>query len=167
MKVLLLLLSLLQLLSARELVLATGDSVGFNVQLSKAILTEAYRSLGITITVKYYPWERSLLYSNGGTHDGEVFRLPIIEKDYPNLVRVGVPVSEIRFYVVRTDSSDTLLTWEEIGDKRVSFQRGIKYLQKKCAHMKRTEVATESLSASSQPCGLLYHRSSKASAFEQ
>lgn len=143
MKELLIIILLFSVASARELVFATIDSTDVEVKINTAIMREAYRNLEIEISLKHYPPERALLLSDQGEFDGELFRLPVIEERYKNLVRVNVPLGYIHFCVVSADSSMKITSWNDIGEKRVAILRGIKHLQMRTEGMKRTQVDDE------------------------
>jgi len=60
--------------------------------ISEMVLREAYRRLGRTLVVHQLPGERSLVYANEGKMDGELYRKLGLDRDYPNLVIVPVPL---------------------------------------------------------------------------
>lgn len=130
-------------LGARDLIIATIDSNDTEVIINTAIIREAYRSLDRNIFLKYYPPERALLHSNQGEADAELFRLPIIEHTYTNLIRVPVPLGTILFYVMTADSTLNVSSWDEIKKRRVVILRGVKHLQMRTEGMKRTQVPNE------------------------
>lgn len=143
MRALFILLLLNVFITAREVIFTTIDSTDTEVVVNTIILREAYRSLGMDLQLKYYPPERSLLHSNQGDVDGELFRLPVIENKYTNLKRVDVPLGTIDFYVVVADTALTIQDWSDIGNKRVIILRGIKHLQLRTEGMKVTQVSSE------------------------
>ena len=55
-------------------------------------LTQVYGDAGITPRFIYYPSQRGLAMVNDGTLDAEAGRLESVAKNYPNLVKVEVPL---------------------------------------------------------------------------
>ncbi len=78
--------------------LTISESKGGTISiLAHKVLNEAYSRLNIDVTFEGYPTERALRTSNSGAVDGETFRVANIDKQYPNLVMIPVPIGEIIF----------------------------------------------------------------------
>ena len=52
------------------------------------IATEAFRRAGLELRLVKLPAERALLLANNGIEDGDLTRIPGLETQYPNLIRV-------------------------------------------------------------------------------
>jgi len=91
----------------------------------ETILARAYGPFDISIDVKLTPSKRALQYNNSGLYDGELFRVPLVEADYPNLVKVPVEVGYIEFtaYSIRRDV--TVKHWSDLSNYRVGAQLGV------------------------------------------
>lgn len=94
------------------------------------LLKEAYSRLGIEIEILELPGERALSYSNTGKTDGETFRISGIESDYPNLIKIEVPVQIDQMYVYVTKGKEfTVNGWESIPKNYVlGYKTGLKYI---------------------------------------
>ena len=55
--------------------------------ISEAILTAAYRKLGIELVIKRYPAERAIRMAAAGQVDGEVQRIDAVRVHYPSLIQ--------------------------------------------------------------------------------
>jgi len=73
-----------------EMVVSVMDGPGHVV--SAAILREAYSKLGIPLRLETFPGLRGIREANLGKIDGDAGRIEGMEKDYPNLIRIPVPV---------------------------------------------------------------------------
>ncbi len=82
-------------------------------EIAFAVLEESYSRIGIIISSKTVPAERSLMFSNSGVTDGEVGRVKAIQNNYPNLIVVPVSINyiegmiftkELGFEVVGSDN---------------------------------------------------------------
>ncbi|WP_163833427.1 type 2 periplasmic-binding domain-containing protein [Spartinivicinus ruber] len=115
------------------LILSTGDGSDPLVKLVTLIMKEAYGSLNEKVEVQHYPgWKRSLIESNKGNTDGELFRIKGIDKNYPNLIRVPVPVTHIEgvaFTRKEKLKSVTISNWSSISQYTVSYVSGIKFIE--------------------------------------
>ncbi|XPS82302.1 conserved uncharacterized protein, related to ABC transporter [Desulfosarcina variabilis str. Montpellier] len=58
----------------------------------EAILVEAYRRIGATVTFKCLPPKRDLVWANNDEIDACAIRAKVVLRNYPNLVEVPVPL---------------------------------------------------------------------------
>lgn len=116
--------------SQNKLVISSIDQAGPAVTVIP-ILTEAYSRIGVEVEFQHLPAMRAIEHSNHGTTDGEAFRVSAIEKEYPNLVRVNVPVQSTDMFVYTTKGkSFNLDGWESIPPGYVvGYKRGIKFVE--------------------------------------
>ena len=101
---------------------------GASATKARLILEKAYAAIGISVTFVNMPGERALIESTRGGMDGEIVRTVLIEKDYPQLLRVPVP---LYFFststLVRNEPGATAPSLEEARKmNRVGVVRGIK-----------------------------------------
>lgn len=66
----------------------------------KALMEEAYAELDIELTYLDMPRARSIVEANAGRIAGELGRLPGLEQDYPNLIRVDFPLFQYQLVIV-------------------------------------------------------------------
>lgn len=109
--------------------LSTFPEPGITI-VFRRVLTEAYEQLGREIDITEYPAERALILASSGAVDGEAGRISIIEKSYPNLVRVPTPIyrSEFTAFTRRADI-DVSQGWAALKPYRVGVLIGFKYIE--------------------------------------
>jgi polar amino acid transport system substrate-binding protein len=100
-------------------------------KITQRILQEAYQKIGITTEIQELPGIRGLMYSNSGQTDGEAFRIEGIEKKYPNLCRIEIPICTHSLYLfVKKGRELTVNGWESIPTGYlVGHQRGIQVIE--------------------------------------
>lgn len=102
-----------------------------------SILAEAYRRLHVPMRAKELPAERSLAYANAGTTDGELMRVAGIEADYPNLVRVKVPLVHAQMQAFTTGRRFSVDGWQSLQPYRLCVRNGIRIVMQHTAGMRR------------------------------
>lgn len=95
------------------------------------ILREAYKSLGIEVVFHGLPGRRSLRASNDGTFDGEAARMLNLEKRYPNLIRIPVPVRIVKQFAYSMTPVDHIKSWDDMKGLKVGFRRGVLITEEK------------------------------------
>ena len=83
--------------SAFDIAVMEGDN--FSARLAP-LMVELYKSIGIEAAIMEAPGFRTLEVSNGGGADAELVRVVDIEREYPNLVKIPVPIFLIKGHVV-------------------------------------------------------------------
>lgn len=106
------------------------------------ILTEAYRRLGIALTIKKYPGERALRLSNSGAADGEVMRIDTVKTLYPNLIQVRPAVSYLEASTFVTKTEFVPSGWESLRPFRIGIIRGVKFAETNTEGMDRHPVGS-------------------------
>lgn len=66
----------------------------------KALLQEAYAELDIELVYLDMPRARSIVEANAGRIAGELGRLPGLEQDYPNLIRLDFPLFRYQLVII-------------------------------------------------------------------
>lgn len=112
-------------------------------QLAAKVMLEAYRRLGMEMDIVSMPGERTLVSANAGETDGELYRKAGLEKTYPNLVMVPVPVAsyEVVAFVPR-HSVVTVSGWASLRVLRIGFVKGIKVVEENTVGMQVLPVAS-------------------------
>ncbi|ACS78977.1 substrate-binding periplasmic protein [Maridesulfovibrio salexigens] len=95
------------------------------------ILREAYSSLGVEIEFKALPLLRSTHSAHSGAVDGELFKISGIEEQYPNLIKVPVPIDHVNLMVLTRKDSKINATWKSLRPLRVGYFRGIVFIENK------------------------------------
>ncbi len=112
--------------------------------VSQEILTEAYRRIGYKTRYFDYPGRRSLIEVSGGRIDGELFRIKGMEKKYPNLIMIPVPVNEIQSMVITKNKDIKVNGWESLRGYKAGVLRGIKYSEEATSFLERIIVESNS-----------------------
>jgi polar amino acid transport system substrate-binding protein len=69
-----------------------------------ALAQEVFGRIGFDATVVRLPVERALINADAGIEDGDMFRAPGFEKDYPNLVQIPEKVLDFEFVAYATQA---------------------------------------------------------------
>lgn len=124
------------------LTFSTFPSEGMGV-LFKRILSEAYATLGYDIVVEGYPAERALAMSNQGLVDGEAGRVPVIEPQNSNLIRVPTPIYINRVVAFsRQPYLNTSEGWKALREFRLGAVIGYKFVEKMTKEMNTKYFST-------------------------
>jgi ABC-type amino acid transport/signal transduction systems, periplasmic component/domain len=123
--------------SAQHLALSTDgapphsrpDGTGFEDR----IVTEAFRRIGISVTLERQPSERALHNANAGLNDGNYVRIAGLSRHYQNLVMVPEPVSEFPFTVFTRDPALKAATWADLRGRQVACVTGWKLVEQELA----------------------------------
>ena len=105
----------------------------------EAILAEAYRRIGATVTFKCLPPKRDLVWANDNKIDASAIRAKEVLRDYPNLVEVPVPLLQYSLCAFTANSDITIhnandlqrhsvgITLGKIADETLLQQYGVNY----------------------------------------
>lgn len=103
--------------------------LGNKFQCAHQALEKAYRQLGLDISIQTYPAKRALKMANNGIVDGEMLRVKGIELDFPNLLRIPVPLcSVISTLVVKNEVNAN--NWDDLKKYRFGTVVGFPYQKK-------------------------------------
>lgn len=92
-------------------------------------LTSAYRRLGITIRFLYAPSPRALALSSSGTVDGELVRIEGIEKRFPTLVPVKVPIARLETGVFVSRENAKRISVDTLSEGSVGHMAGVVFAE--------------------------------------
>lgn len=110
--------------------------------IAEQVMGEAYHRLGLQLEVHRLPGERSLLSANTGKMDGELYRKVGMEKVYPNLMIVPVPLLTYEIVVFTRGTTFVVNGWESLRPFTIGFVRGIKIVEQNTQGMKIEPVLT-------------------------
>jgi len=94
------------------------------------ILTEAYKRLGIEFTVTKYPAKRSLISANLGKSDGEIHRISGLQKEFPNLIEIKVPIVKLEWMLYSKNYNFKVEGIKSIKPYSISTRRGIIFAER-------------------------------------
>lgn len=110
--------------------------------IAEQVMREAYRRLGINLTVHKLPGERTLVHANDGKMDGELYRKLGMEREYPNLVIIPVPLQTYEIVIFTRGTSFVVGGWDSLRPYTLGFMRGIKIVQENTQGMRVEAVPT-------------------------
>jgi len=97
------------------------------------ILTEAFRQNDINLNIESLPSLRSLMFSNGGQTDGELFRVSdfheITDNQYPNLIKIDFELLTIWLSIFSLNNKTEILRWSDLEGHRIAYYRGRKNVE--------------------------------------
>ena len=108
--------------------------------IAEQVVTEAYRRMGMAIVVDKLPGERSLRSANTGDTDGELYRKLGMDRDYPNLVIVPVPLLTYEIVIFTLGTDFVVHGWESLRPFTIGFVKSIKIVEQNTQGM-HVEVA--------------------------
>jgi len=98
-------------------------STATKVDMSEKVLRKAYEKLGITIRVLPLPGKRSLSTSNSGKVDGELRRKIGVSHNFPNLIRISIPVEFLDVCFLKFNGHKTIKQ-QDLSQYTVGIIRG-------------------------------------------
>lgn len=110
--------------------------------IAERVLHEAYRRLGMKMVVHKVPGERSLFSADHGQVDGELYRKLGMERDYPNLRIVPVPLMTYEIVIFTLGTTFVINGWESLRPFTIGYVKGIKIIEQNTLGMKLEPTAT-------------------------
>lgn len=110
--------------------------------IAEKVMDMAYRKVGMNLTVHYLPGERSLRSANNGEMDGELYRKLGMERDYPNLIIVPVPLLTYEIVIFTYGTNFVVTGWESLRPYTIGFVKGIKIIEQNTIGMKLEPAPT-------------------------
>ncbi len=111
-------------------------------QIAEQVMAEAYRRVGRKLVLHKLPGERTLLMANEGRMDGELYRKVGIERDYPNLIILPVPLLTYEIVIFTRGTEFMVSGWESLRPFTIGYVRGIKIVAENTGGMKTEAVPT-------------------------
>jgi len=128
MKALVLLSLFYILLNAQVLQFSAGKN---NVvhKVASEVLHRAYTRIGIEPEFSYINLQESLILSNSGQIDGEIARIKVIHKKFPNLIEVPVVISYVEGAAFSKNTSLYIANWNDLKPYRIGIAKGAKFIE--------------------------------------
>ena len=138
----LLFLSLMPLFALEKMTFVTVQN-SVIVNITQQVMKEAYKQLGIEIKVEYFPAKRALFLANAGKlYDGELHRIHGIEKRFPNLIPVPVPINYLEGVALSYKKDFKINGWESLRPYSIAVRRGIAFTNRGTKGMNRVVLNT-------------------------
>jgi len=93
------------------------------------IVKEALSRIGLKMNTVVLPAERALLDANAGILDGELARVPGMEKTYKNLLFIPENLMDVEFTVFSIKHDKIEPGWSALNNSSVAFLNGWKILE--------------------------------------
>ncbi len=100
------------------------------------ITEEAFRRLGMRVSIKILPGERALLNLNRGLDDGTAVRIPGLEKKYKNLRMVPEEVMDWVFVAFTRRADIQIKNWADLAPYTVAYINGWKIFEQSTRGLK-------------------------------
>ncbi len=110
--------------------------------IAEHIVSEAYHRIGRRMVVHKLPGERTLIEANDGRMDGELYRKLGMEREYPNLIILPVPLLTYEIVIFTRGTDFVVHGWESLRPFTIGYVRGIKIVHENTEGMKREAVGT-------------------------
>ncbi len=140
-----LILSVTSFSQAEDSVVISKGDLEYSVYQSMAlrILKTAYSRIGKSVEFKKSPAARSLVNADSGITDGELARIAGLEKIYPNLIRVPIPIAYDEVFVYSKKFNFKVEGWQSLLPYKIGYMSGFKRAEQKTAGMNTEAVTTE------------------------
>ncbi len=93
-------------------------------QAGRSVMAEAYRRIGLSATFRPYEAAAALEASRSGEVDAELNRIGGIDRSFPELIQVPIPVNVIRGVVFSRKYRFPIRSWRSLKPYRVGIIRG-------------------------------------------
>lgn len=100
------------------------------VQSTYFILKEAYAKMGFLVNVERFPATRALYMSNEGFVDGEIHRIGGLNRDYPNLLQIPIPIGKLEGVVFTINKDFKVDGFDSLRPYRIGVRRGIVFAER-------------------------------------
>ncbi len=110
--------------------------------LTGHIITEAYRRIGVKVTIQYLPAARALAMSTMGRTDGEISRIFNIGERHKNLVRVPVPYLYLKVKVFSIKPNVKIDSITDLAKYKNGVVNGIIFSDKLTENYQRLKLAS-------------------------
>jgi polar amino acid transport system substrate-binding protein len=114
----------------------SADRPGFAEQVAR----EAFRRIGVEIEVSVLPGERALINANAGLDDGDLLRIPGVEKDYPNLIRIPEKIMDFEFVAYSMERKKHIAGLGGLQPYTVAYATGWKFYEKNVKEVRELTV---------------------------
>ncbi|VAX17201.1 hypothetical protein MNBD_NITROSPINAE02-347 [hydrothermal vent metagenome] len=95
----------------------------------ETVIKEAFKRIGVNISIENLPAERSLISANDGITDGEYIRISGLDKYYPNLVQVREKIIDFEFVAFSMEMDFKTVGWKSLKPYSVGIITGWKILE--------------------------------------
>ena len=102
---------------------------------ARAVLEAAYRKIGMKVEFRPMPAAQALEASNSGKVAAELQRIDGVQRKFPNLVQVPIPINYIQGLAFSRDYNFPIRGWHSLRPHRVGIVKGIVFAERGTAGM--------------------------------
>jgi len=106
--------------------LSNDEQAGF----VDVVVKEALRRIGFGLETVRLPAERALINANAGIDDGDLLRIPGLQKTYPNLIQVPEKIIDLEFVVFTKHVEFPVTGWRSLRPYSIAIITGWKVLER-------------------------------------
>jgi len=110
---------------------------------SVLVLQAAYAKLGVDVRFEEYPLLRSLALADAGTIDGDAMRIAEASVQYPNLLRIDVPINRLEITAYARAPCPVLESWDDLRGRRVAYERGVLAIERRLQGQARSQAQNQ------------------------
>ena len=107
------------------------------------IVKTAYSRIGENVEFRGSPVARSIVNADRGITDGELARIEGLEKKFPNLIRVAIPIAYDEVFVYSKNFNFKVEGWHSLLPYKIGLLSGFQRAEQKTAGMNTERVTTE------------------------
>jgi polar amino acid transport system substrate-binding protein len=96
-----------------------------DLEAARSVLAEAYGRLGVEVSFKGYEAAAALEASRSGEVDAELNRIGGIDRDFPELVQIPIPVNMLQGAAFSRDYRFPIRSWSSLKPYKIGIVRGI------------------------------------------
>lgn len=113
-------------------IISTFDQAAPRLSASALVMKEIYKKLDIEMQLNRHPGNRALSLANLGKVDGELIRTVAVEEKTQNLVRIPVPIGQLKavVYTKQTNAFE-VNNWQSLKPYHVGILRGVKLVEER------------------------------------
>ncbi|MET0046670.1 MAG: transporter substrate-binding domain-containing protein [Sedimenticola sp.] len=115
--------------------------------LTKPVVEEAYRRIGMNVEFAHFARNNSIEQANDGYTDGEVSRLRFVIKKYTNLRIVPVPLFSSELVAMTTDPGIDVSDWKLLSPYKTVAPESFKLVWNRLKSHKNAHKVTNTLAA--------------------
>lgn len=117
---------------------ASAQQPGFLNMLAEG----AFKRIGVEVEITVLPAERALINVNSGLDDGDIFRAPGMERNFPNLIQVPEPMLDYAFVAYARRADITIRTWDDLQPYSVAYASGWKIFENNVRNVKEVTITS-------------------------
>jgi polar amino acid transport system substrate-binding protein len=104
-------------------------------EAGRAVMEEAYRRIGVAATFRPFGAAAALEASRSGEVDAELHRIAGIDRSFPELVQVPIPINFVRGAAFSRKYRFPVRSWNSLDPYRIGIVRGIVFTEEGTAGM--------------------------------